>query len=410
MAGRLLVVGAGMAAAYLLEELARRDHDYDITVIGDESRACYNRVLLSGLLAGEVDEADLNMLPERGAARVITGVRITAIDSRSRCVQCNDGRRLVYDQLVIATGASVAMPDLDIRHTGNLRVVRTVADVQHLRSLPAGGRAVVVGGGLLGLEAAHGLNELGFSTAVLHRNPVLMNRQLDAEGGACLRTMLEARGLTIRSGVSPTALHYGANDLLTAVEVDDGGAIDCDILVMATGIQAQTGLAASGELDCERGIVVDAHLRTSSAGVYALGECCQFEGRTFGLVAPVREQAEVLVRTLCGEAGPAFRISDWPVQLKISGIDIFRAGDIDGAAQQIVVRDPGRGVYRRLAIRDDRLIGAVLVGDISGSTWYADLIREQQDIAALRSRLMFSRDATAALRSTSKTGVKGETA
>lgn len=405
MAKRLLVVGAGMATAFLLRELDRLEHGYAVTVIGDEPRACYNRVLLSSMLAGEVTEPELDMLPGNCAATLITGTRVERIDTAARCVHCDDGSELAYDTLVIATGSSVATPDIALRPADNLHVVRTIADVNRLRSLPGNGRAVVLGGGLLGLEAAAGLNKLGFETVVLHRNSTLMNRQLDAEGGACLRRMLEERGIHIITGVSPLSLRYGADGLLTGVELDSGEAIDCDLLVIATGIRPRASLASDLACAYEKGILVDARMETSVPGVFALGECCQFGNETFGLVAPVRQQAEVLARTLCGETGSVFEMSDWPVQLKISDIDIFRVGDIGADAEQIVVSDPENGVYRRLALRSDRVVGAILVGDSRGSNWYTSLVRERDNVATLRPGLMFGREVALALRS--KTAAEG---
>ena len=395
----LLVVGAGMGTAYLLQELARLPHDWSITVIGEEARPCYNRVLLSSLLAGELAAADLDMLPADCAARFHSGVRATALDTRARQVHCDDGVARHYDALVIATGARVALPPIDtLRAADNIHVVRTLADVDALRTLSSqrGARAVVLGGGLLGLEAAHGLNSLGFSTAVLHRNPTLMNRQLDREGGQYLQRILEGRGLGIRTGVTPAALDYSRDGRLRGLRLEDGGRIDCDLLVLATGIVPNKDLAAQPALRSERGILVDEQLRTSVQDVYALGECCQYGEHTFGLVAPVREQAAVLTRALCGVRSGGFSPSDWPVQLKISGVDIFRAGRLDPGDEHIVFRAPAQGVYRRLAIADNRLVGTLLVGDGAGSSWYAQLIREGSPIDALRQGLMFGRDVATA--------------
>ncbi len=398
--GQLLIVGAGMATAYLLEEMARHSHGWNIKVIGEEDRPCYNRVLLSSLLAGEVGTTDLDMLPPDYAAEFLSATRASDIDLEARRVTCADGSTHDYTALVLATGAGVAVPDFADDKGKGLRVVRTVADVEAIRALPAAGtakRAVVVGGGLLGLEAAHGLAELGFATTVVHRNTALMNQQLDAEGGHYLQRTLERRGLAFRTGIAPAALKRDEAGFIEGLELNDGSTLECEQLVLATGITPRTDLARGAGLTCDRGVVVDEHLCTSKEGVYALGECSQYQEQTFGLVAPVRDQAAVLARSLCGVEGPAFAPGDWPVQLKISGVDIFRAGGSDAGEEQLVLRDPAHGVYRRLGIRGNRLVSAMLVGDRGGSTWYAELINTQHDIAALRQGLMFGRDVAEAL-------------
>ncbi len=403
MSGRLLIVGAGMAAAYLLQELAKRPHRLQVTVVGEEAEACYNRVLLSNVLSGENSETDLDMLATAPASddgnvaaapRIITGRRITHIDSKLGVATTDDGERLAYDALVFATGANVARPPVDCTGVGGVREFRTVADTRELRALEATGRsAVVVGGGLLGLEAAHGLNALGFHTRVLHRNPVIMNRQLDAEGGRQLQRDLEERGLHFKLGAQIAALDTDTEGHIRGIQLDDGSSLACDLLLFATGITPNIALAQASGLATERGILVDEHLRCSEPGIYALGECSQFGDTCFGLVAPIREQAAVLAAQLGGESPAPFRLQDYPTQLKISGVEIYRAGELDDASEQILVH--GSGVYRRLVIRNDRLIGAVLVGDKRGGTWYSDLISQGRDISSIRSSLAFGREESA---------------
>lgn len=398
MKRRLVIVGAGMAAGYLLQELERRSHDLDVIVIGDEAEACYNRVLLSNVLAGENGESDLDMLgtSSLAASRIITGTRVVAIDSTGRTARCANGTDYPFDSLVIATGARVARPTLDCSGVDGVRVFRTLRDVRELRALSAGGRsAVVVGAGLLGLESAHGLNGLGFTTCVVHRNPVIMNRQLDAEGGAQLQRDLEARGIGFHLNTQLAALETDAVEHVCAVRLDSGDRLDCDLLLFTTGIVPVTELAVEAGITTGRGILVDEYLRTSAPGIYALGECSQFGDTCFGLVAPIREQAAVLAAKLARETAPPFSLMDYPTQLKISGVEIYRAGQLDDDAEQLVLR--GRGIYRRLVVRDDRLIGAVLVGDKRGGTWYSQLISEGRNIDALRAGLMFGRDEGEAL-------------
>ncbi|MFT6955464.1 MAG: nitrite reductase (NADH) large subunit [Halieaceae bacterium] len=400
MTQRLLIIGAGMATAYLLQALKDLPHNFAITVIGDEDEVCYNRVLLSNVLSGENRASDTDMLTDTGAVEVVTGTRIITIDAESRTARADSGRSFSYEKLVIATGAQVALPSIDATNINGVRVFRTLGDARELQQLAVtSAHAVVVGGGLLGLEAAHGLNHLGFSTTVLHRQPHLMNRQLDREGGDQLHKDLQARGIAFHLNTSVSALHSDAG-AVTGISLKDGSTLPCDLLLFATGITPNTTLAANAGIYSQRGIVVNSRLRTSDPNTFALGECSQFGEHCFGLVAPIRDQAQVLARELTGMGGRDFTVERWPTQLKISGIDIYSAGELDTDAEQLVLRDKVRGTYRRLIIRDDRLIGAVLVGDKRGGTWYAELIRSQKNISTFRSALMFGKEAAEALRLT----------
>jgi nitrite reductase (NADH) large subunit len=402
MRQRLIIVGAGMAAAYLLQELAGVEHRLQITVIGDEPDACYNRVMLSGVLAGETAEADLQMLASTNllhAAQFLTGTRVSSVNLQKRTLVTDTGEHLPYDLLVFATGATVAMPDIAVSGINGIEVLRTLQDVRRLRSVQATGRrAVVVGGGLLGLEAAHGLRGLGFETSVIHRQPHLMNRQLDAEGGLHLRQKLEGSGIRFYLEAAVSALHARENNL-SAISLRDGRAVPCDLLVFATGINPNVVLAREVGIDCARGVLVDEYLQTSEPHCYALGECSQFRKHCFGLVAPIRAQAAVLARRLAGAEGPAFALEDWPVQLKISGVEIFSAGVLDAVGEQLLLRDTSSGIYRRLVLQGNQLVGAVLVGDKREGTWYAQLIRDATDISRYRSGLMFGKAASEALQS-----------
>ena len=404
MKQRLVIIGAGMASAYLLQALHQHESTLDISVIGEEADLCYDRIALSHVLAGEACAENLGLLDEGVArsARFLASTKVTQIDLAQRQVLCADGQALPFDLLVIATGSQVARPGINVAGVQGVRAFRTLQDVRELLAMRAGGGgAVVVGGGLLGLEAAHGLNGLGFQTTVVHRNRHLMNRQLDAEAAQQLQRTLENTGLEFRLGESVSDLRT-EGDHLTAVERAGGEVIPCRQLLFATGIVPNAQLAATAGLATDRGILVDASMRTSAQHVYALGECCQLDGHCFGLVAPIRKQADVLARQLLGIPASSFTVGDWPTQLKISGIDIYRAGELDETAEQVVLRDPQQGIYRKLVIRDHRLVGAVLVGDKQGGSWYADLIEKKQNIRALRRGLMFGRDAAEALQSTAR--------
>tara|TARA_R110002049_G_scaffold95306_11_gene234004 strand:- start:2897 stop:4120 length:1224 start_codon:yes stop_codon:yes gene_type:complete len=400
MGRKLIIVGAGMAAAYLLQELLAQEPQWQITLIGDEPDVCYNRVMLSGVLAGETDDSDLQMLPARHlqqGIQLLANTRVRAVDTREQTVLTAGGDLLPYDRLVFATGATVARPDLDIDGIEGVRVLRTLEDVRFLRSQRSiGRRAVVVGGGLLGLEAAHGLNAMGFETSVIHRQPYLMNRQLDVEGGLHLRDKMAQSGIRFFLGNAVRAVHASAG-ALTSIDLQDGSELRCDLLVFATGIAPRTELARDAGIECARGIFVDEYLHTSAANCFALGECSQLGSQCFGLVAPIKAQAIVLAAQLNGAAAPAFALEDWPVQLKISGIEIFSAGSVESGGEQLVLHDKSAGIYRRLVLRGDRLVGAVLVGDKRDGIWYAQLIRNATDISRYRPGLMFGKAVSEAM-------------
>jgi len=400
MTDHLIIVGAGMATAYLLQELASHPHRLNITVIGDEPEVCYNRVMLSGVLSGESAENDLQMLGEanlKQAVTFVTGTRVSSVDLQACEVHTDKGDRLHYDQLVFATGATVARPALAATQASGVEEMRTLADARRLRYLSAsGGRALVVGGGLLGLEAAHGLNVLGFETTVLHRRAHLMNRQLDAEGGRLLRRKMEYSGIRFCLDTSVSALTT-ANNRLAAVTLHSGEQLPCELLVFATGIDPDASLARAAGIATERGVLVDEYMRTSEQRCFALGECSQLGQRCFGLVAPIRAQAQVLARELLGLLGTGFVMEDWPTQLKIAGIEIFSAGEPHAAGEELLLRDDAAGIYRRLVIRDGRLVGVVLVGDKREGTWYRELIHGATDISQYRPGLMFGREVSEAL-------------
>lgn len=397
---RLVVIGAGMAAAYLLQELGSAVAGMDIIVIGDEPDTCYNRVLLSNVLAGQSGEDDLRMLEAGAVSRSIKflrGTRVASVELDSRSLVTDCGQTLAWDRLVFATGATVNQPALADPNVRGVEQLRTLADARRLRGLAGrGGHAVVVGGGLLGLEAAHGLNTLGFVTSVVHRQSWIMNRQLDKEGARQLQLKLESSGIRFHLDDSVAALNM-ASEQLSGVSLCSGEAMPCQLLLFATGIKPNAQLAGSAGLAVDKGILIDTQMRTSWPGVFALGECSQLGQECFGLVAPVREQARLLARALCGDAVTAFSTQRWPTQLKISGIEIFSAGELDTAAEQLVLRDESAGIYRRLMLRDGRLVGAVLVGDKRGGTWYSELIASGANISEFRSGLLFGREVSEAL-------------
>jgi nitrite reductase (NADH) large subunit len=395
MSEPLIVVGNGMAAARLVEELAKCALGrYAIAVIGEEPRLAYNRVLLSALLAEEVGFSDIELKPARWwrdrGVTVRYGMRATAIDPAARSVMLADGKRLPFSKLVLATGSQpikLGMPGMD--RPG----VLTFRDVDDVNTIAAskGARVVVIGGGLLGLEAAYGLAKAGAQVTVLHLMDRLMERQLDHHAALLLKRAVEAKGISVRLEAQ-TARVIGTNRV-EAVALTDGSVIPAEAVVMAVGIRPSTELARAAGLKVNRGIVVDDQLETSVDGIHAIGECAEHRGCCYGLVEPGYEQAQVLARRLAG-ADARYRGSVLATNLKVSGVNVFSAGDFLGAtagADEIVLSDPGVGVYKRLVVADDRLIGGVLFGDTADAPWYLDLIRSGSPIGRWRDDLVFGR-------------------
>jgi nitrite reductase (NADH) large subunit len=390
---RLVVVGNGMAGLRFLEELVRRAAGrFDVTVVGAEPEPAYNRVLLSSLLAGDIGAGDVELRPrdwyrEHGVA-LLTGQSASAVDMARRTVTLGNGDELAFDKLLLATGSDPIRLPLPGNDLAGVMTFRSLADIASLEpaasaTLPA----VVIGGGLLGIEAAYGLARRGIAVTLVHLMDRLMERQLDAEGARLLADAIEAKGVRVLLGAETGAIRGGP--AVEAVELKDGRVLPCGLVVMAVGIRPNTALAASGGLQIKRGIVVDDGMQTSATGIYAIGECAEHRGACYGLVEPCYEQARVAAAAVTGE--PAhYPGSVLATNLKVSGVSVFSAGDFEGAgAETIVVRDAGQRSYRKLVVRDGRLAGVVLVGDTSEALWYADLIRSAALVSAFREALAF---------------------
>ena len=397
MSEPLVIVGNGMAATRFVEELAARALGrHAVAVIGAEPRLAYNRVLLSALLADEVAAADIELRPARWwRDRGVTlryGERATAVDPAARTVTLAGGGRLSFSRLVFATGSQpvrLPIPGMDLPGVFTFRDVEDVDTIA--ASKAAGARVVVVGGGLLGLEAAYGLAKAGARVTVLHLMDRLMERQLDERAAAMLRRAVEARGIAVR--LAAETARIAGDGRVEAVELRDGSAIAAEAVVVAVGIRANAELARMAGLAVNRGIAVDDHLETSAPGIHAIGECAEHRGCCYGLVGPAYEQARVLARRLAGEDA-RYDGSVLATNLKVSGVHVFSAGDFLGAtegAEEIVLSDPGLGVYKKLVIAEDRLIGVVLFGDTADGPWYLELMRAGASIAPLRDDLAFGR-------------------
>lgn len=400
MSERLVIVGMGMAAARLVDELSRRALGrYSIAVIGGEPRRAYNRVLLSSLLAGEVAESDIELKPsgwwrEKGVTTIF-GRAATSIDRDAGVVHLDDGARIAFDKLVLATGSDAIRLPLPGADLPGVVTFRDFADVQRIRAaLRPGLSAVVIGGGLLGLEAATGLAKAGVTTHVVHLVDRLMERQLDPAAAHLLRAEMEARGMRVHLAAQTKRI-VGA-ERVEGVELADGAMIAADLVVMAVGVRPQAELARAAGLETQRGVIVDDGLATSDARIFALGECAQHRGVAYGLVEPAYEQARVLAERLCGGARH-YEGSVTATNLKVSGVGVFSAGDFLGEAgtQSIVLRDADLRSYKKLVLQREggvtRLVGCVLFGDTQDGLWYFELIKSGAAVDGMRECLAFGR-------------------
>jgi nitrite reductase (NADH) large subunit len=392
----LVIVGNGMAAARLVDELAKVALGrYAIAVIGDEPRLAYNRVLLSSVLAGETASHDIELRPaawwrDRGVT-LKYGCVATEIDVGRRELKIANEESIGFSRLVLATGSTPLRLNLPGADLAGVHTFRDSRDVDLLLTLAAQKkRVVVVGGGLLGLEAAYGLAKAGTPVTLIHLMDRLMERQLDAPAAELLKSLVEPKGIRVMLGAD-TARVLGETRV-EGIELTDGRRIDADAVIFAAGIRPNIALAKDAGIAVNRGIVVDDHLQTGAPDIFALGECAEHRGVCYGLVDPAYEQARVLARYLAGGAA-AYGGSVVATNLKVSGVSVFSAGDFIGAdgTETIVLDDVRHGTYKKLVVSDGRLTGAVLVGDAGDALWYLELIRNREPIARIRNRMMFGR-------------------
>lgn len=396
MSEPLVIIGNGMAAAKLVEELnARSLGRFAVCVVGDEPRLAYNRVLLSSVLAREVSQGDIELKSgdwwRAHGVTLLYGQRATAIDADIRRVRLANGATLPFAKLVLATGSKAIrlnVPGMDMAGVITFRDLSDVASMEQAAKTHK--QAAVIGGGLLGLEAAYGLAKAGMQVSVIHLMDRLMERQLDARASSMLKAAVEAKGIAVHLNAETAAVkgHHRAGKVL----LKDGREITADLVVVAAGIRANSDLAATAGLDINRGIVVDDHMQTSRADIYAIGECAEHRGACYGLVEPAYEQARVLAAHLAGGKA-AYTGSVLATNLKVSGVNVYSAGDFMGApgTENIVLSDPGLGSYKKLVLKDGKLVGAVLFGDTVDGLWYSELIRTGAPVGAMRSDLVFGR-------------------
>jgi nitrite reductase (NADH) large subunit len=398
MRERLVVVGNGMAAHRLLERLHALAPDrWAITVLGAEPWANYNRILLSAVLAGDkasaaIMETDAAWFADRGIT-FRAGCRATRVERDRRVVIDESGAETAYDRLVLATGSDPILLPLPGADLPEVMTFRDLGDVDRLTSATqTARRAVVIGGGLLGLEAAYGLQRRGLEVTVVHLMGHLMERQLDADAGAYLRHDLEQRGIQFALSADTAAIEGDGH--VSAVRLKDGRVLPTDLVVMAVGIRPNAVLARDAGLAVGRGVMVDDMLASSDAAISAMGECAEHRGLTYGLVAPAWEQAAILAAQLAGDSRATYGGSVVGTNLKVAGVSVFSAGIIEAAAddEDLLYVDPSGSLYRRVILREGKVAGAILVGDAHDGGWLFDLMREGRPVGALREAVALGRD------------------
>lgn len=391
----LVVVGNGMAGVACVEQILKHRHDFDITIFGDETHVNYNRILLSSVLAGEksADDIVLNDIAWYRAnnIRPRLGVRVVDVDSANRVVIDADGNATPFDRLILATGSTPIMPPIAGVDKQNVHVFRTLDDARALLDKSyAGCNAVVIGGGLLGLEAARGLQVQGCKVTVVHLAQTLMERQLDMTGGGHLKRKMENLGVRVLLGKQTRELV--GNGRVEGLRFACGGEIDADLVVIAAGIRPNVELGRRAGLEVKRGIVVNDHLETSNPDIFAVGECTEHRGRLFGLLAPLLEQGKVLAAAITGDRRAVFTGATPAAKLKIMGVEVFSAGAIEETGpgvETVRYEDPSLGIYKRLLVKDNRLVGVILVGDASDDHRYVNWLRNNTDLAPHRRHLLF---------------------
>lgn len=394
---RLVLIGNGMAGVRTVEELLKIKPDhYDITIFGAEPHPNYNRILLSPVLAGEMGIKDiiLNELDWYAENNITlhTGKQVKTIDRVKRKVIADDGTEESYDRLLIATGSTPFMLPIPGNDLPGVIGYRDIKDTDEMIDAAARHKhAVVIGGGLLGLEAANGLKLRGMDVTVVHLGPWLLERQLDEVAGRMLQKSLEDKGLKFLLQTQTEALIQGESGRVAAIRFKDGLQIPADLVVMAAGIRPNYALAEASGIYCNRGIVVNDTMQTYDPKVYAVGECVSHRGIAYGLVAPLFEQAKVAANHLAGYGIGRYTGSVTSTKLKVTGIDLFSAGDYMGGkdTEEIILNDPHGGVYKKLVIKDNRLVGGVMYGDTADGPWYFQLLKDKRDIHDIRDSLIF---------------------
>ncbi len=402
MKQRLVVIGNGMAGMRTVEELlSAAPGKYDITVFGAEPYGNYNRIMLSSVLCGEKTIEDIVINSRQWY--IDNGITLHAgegkaavyIDRKKKDVYAQDGTVAGYDRLLIATGSKAVIAPIPGNDLEGVISFRDIFDVNKMLTYSRSHKkAVVLGGGLLGLEAANGLVLRGMDVTVIHNHEVLLNRQMDRQSAKMLQAELEQRGLKFRLAANVKQLLGDESGHITGVSFGDGSKLECDLFVMAIGVRPNMALAQEAGIYCERGIVVNDTLQSYDPSIYAVGECIQHRGATFGLVAPLFEQAKVCANHLSAHGAAEYVALPTATKLKVTGINLFSVGNFlgDESSDSIHFTDPALGIYKKLVIKANKLIGAVLYGDTADGGWYQELLEKEANISGIRDALIFGKN------------------
>lgn len=396
---KLVLIGNGLAGMRCLEDLLDMAPDrYDVTVIGEEPWGNYNRIMLSPVLSGEKTIEDIMLHPhawysDKGIKFIADDPAIK-IDRTRKTVHTEKGETVDYDRLIIATGSKPFIPPVQGVDLKGVISFRDIYDVNTMiKYCETKKNAVVIGGGLLGLEAAYGLKQRGMNVTVLHLMDRIMERQLDGRASRMLRHSIEEKGIKIITEANTEAL-IGKNGHVSQIRLKDGTLLDADLVVFAVGIRPNITLAQSAGLRCNRGILVNDTMQTFDPSIYAVGECIEHRNQTFGLVEPLWGQAFICATHLAEHGSLTFKSPTVPTQLKVSGVDVFSAGNFEPKEdyEDIILNDEKRHIYKRIIIQKDKVIGAVLFGDTEDGMWYAELIADQTPVSTFRNKLLFGKD------------------
>jgi len=396
---KLVLVGNGLAGMRCLEDLLdMAPNRYEITVIGEEPWGNYNRIMLSPVLSGDKTIEDIMLhshawYSEKGI-RLIADDPAIKIDRPRKQVHTQKGMVVNYDRLILATGSKPFIPPIAGTDLKGVMSFRDIYDVNQMLEYSKNKKnAVVIGGGLLGLEAAYGLKRRGMNVTVLHLMDRIMDRQLDSRASQMLRHSIEEKGIKIITEANTEAL-LGVDGHVNQIRLKDGTLLDADLVVFAVGIRPNISLAQSAGLRTQRGVMVNDTMQTYDPSIYAVGECIEHRSQTFGLVEPLWGQAFICASHLAEHGSLTFKAPTVPTQLKVSGVDVFSAGNFEPSEdfEDIILNDEKRQIYKRIIIQHDKVIGAVLFGDTEDGAWYAELIADETPISNIRNKLLFGRD------------------